>query len=215
MLKTWRQFFYLFLLIFVFPLTSSAHPHAFIEMKNKVLVENDSLVGFSMQWILDEASSSAVLYDLKQAQGDQAALQKLIDEVMNNIINEHYFSYLFDKKGNKIKYTSKPQHYGMKSNGSQVLYYFDFMLSKPQALQGERIELSTYDPTYYVSMYYDQPLQSAVDFSALPKCCRGQVAEPQVDEKIKQYAASLDRTQRDEDTSLGAVFAQKVVLICD
>lgn len=34
-----------------------AHPHAFIDMKTKVLVDKQQLVGFSMQWILDEPSS--------------------------------------------------------------------------------------------------------------------------------------------------------------
>ncbi|THA11277.1 DUF1007 family protein, partial [Rodentibacter pneumotropicus] len=80
-----------------------AHPHAFIEMQTKALVEQNQLVGFSMKWMLDEASSSAVLYDMRQAKGE-AEKQKLIDEVMNNVVNEHYFSYFFDKNNNKIKY---------------------------------------------------------------------------------------------------------------
>ena len=104
-----------------------AHPHAFIDMKTKVLVDKQQLVGFSMQWILDEPSSAAVLYDVKQAKSDKKALQKLIDEVIGNVVNEHYFSYLFDKQGNKVKYSAKPQNYGMKSSGAQVLYYFDTM----------------------------------------------------------------------------------------
>ncbi|MBN6070770.1 zinc transporter binding subunit ZevA [Aggregatibacter actinomycetemcomitans] len=191
-----------------------SHPHAFIEIKTKTLVENQQLVGFSMQWILDEPSSAAVLYDLRQTKGDKNARQKLIDEVMGNVVNEHYFSYFFDKQDNKIKYRAKPQNYGMKSNGSQVMYFFDFMLSKPQPLTDNEYTLSTYDPTYYVSMYYAEPTKSAVDFSALPANCRGEVLEPQVDEKVKQYASSLDQTQRDEDNTLGALFAQKVRLIC-
>ena len=191
-----------------------AHPHAFINMKTKVLVDKQQLVGFSMQWILDEPSSAAVLYDVKQAKSDKKALQKLIDEVIGNVVNEHYFSYLFDKQGNKVKYSAKPQNYGMKSSGAQVLYYFDFMLSKPQLLQDNEFILSTYDPTYYVSMYYDQPFHSAVDFSQLPKNCRGEVLEPDVNEKLKAYASSLDQSQRNEDDTLGAQFAQKVRLIC-
>ena len=73
--------------------TLFAHPHAFIDMKTKVLVDKQQLVGFSMQWILDEPSSAAVLYDVKQAKSDKKALQKLIDEVIGNVVNEHYFSY--------------------------------------------------------------------------------------------------------------------------
>ena len=183
-------------------------------MKTKVLVDKQQLVGFSMQWVLDEPSSAAVLYDVKQAKGDKKALQKLIDEVIGNVVNEHYFSYLFDKQGNKVKYSAKPQNYGMKSSGAQVLYYFDFMLSKPQLLQDNEFTLSTYDPTYYVSMYYDKPFHSAVDFSQLPENCHGEVLEPNINEKLKAYASSLDQSQRNEDDTLGAQFAQKVRLTC-
>ncbi|MFQ1048408.1 DUF1007 family protein, partial [Avibacterium paragallinarum] len=111
--------------------------------------------------------------------------------------------------------------YGMKSNGSQVIYYFDFLLSKPQLLKNNRFELSTYDPTYFVAMSYPEAhkhlnkQQNAVDFSALPSQCQGKVIESNVDEKMRQYAASLDRNQRDEDRSLGQIFSQKVEILCN
>lgn len=66
-------------------------------MQTKPLVKDNQLIGFSTQWLLDEASSSSILYDVKQAKGDKAAQQKLVDEVMNNVVNEHYFSYVLTK----------------------------------------------------------------------------------------------------------------------
>lgn len=211
-----QQFIRLFGIILGFlPIYSLAHPHAFIEMQTKPIIDKQKLVGFSMQWILDESSSSAILYDLAFLQDDQKELQKFIDDMIQNVVNEHYFSYLYDKKGNKIKYSAIPQNYGLKSNGAQVLYFFDFLLAKPQELSNNRFELSTYDSTYYVSMYYDKDKEkSAVDFSSLPQHCQGNVVEPQVDQKLREYAASLDRNQRDEDSSLGVIFAQKVVIQC-
>ncbi|MCW9718051.1 zinc transporter binding subunit ZevA [Avibacterium sp. 21-599] len=198
------------------PLSCFAHPHAFIDMHNKVLVEDGRLVGFSMQWVLDEASSASIIYDLTQST-QPSDKQKLIDEAMKNIVNEHYFSYLFDKNKNKIKYKAQAQHYGMKSNGTQVMYYFDFLLSNPQLLKGNQFELATYDPTYFVAMTYPtlNNKQSAVDFSQLPAQCSGKVVEPNVDQKVREYAASLDRSQRNEDSSLGEVFSQKVEIVCN
>lgn len=212
-----QKFIRLFSFILGFlPIYSFAHPHAFIEMQTKPLVEQQKLVGFSMQWILDESSSAAVLYDLAFVKDNEKELQQFIDEMIKNVVNEHYFSYFFDKNGNKIKYSAQPKNYGLKSNGAQVLYYFDFFLTKPQNLSNNKFELSTYDPTYYVSMYYDKEnkQQSAVDFSQLPQHCQGNIVEPQVDQKLQEYAASLDRNQRDEDSSLGVIFAQKVIIQC-
>ncbi|MFZ7158146.1 zinc transporter binding subunit ZevA [Avibacterium gallinarum] len=207
------------LLLLCWPILGVAHPHAFIDMKSKVLVQQEQLMGFSMQWVLDEPSSASIIYDLAQST-QPSDKQRLIDEAMKNIVNEHYFSYLFDKDKKKIKYKAQPQNYGMKSNGTQVMYYFDFLLSKPQVLKENQFELATYDPTYFVAMTYptqNKPTeikQSAVDFSQLPAQCTGKVIEPNVDEKVREYAASLDRSQRDEDSSLGEVFSQKVEIVC-
>ena len=53
-------------LLLISPFSALAHPHAFIDMQTKPLVKDNQLIGFSTQWLLDEASSSAVLYDVKQ-----------------------------------------------------------------------------------------------------------------------------------------------------
>lgn len=198
--------------LLAFSPTVLAHPHAFIEMKTTPLVENNALKGFAVQWLLDEASSSEMLYDLRLAGNDPQAQKKLADDVIKNIIHEHYFSYLYDKNGNKIKYTAKPANYGLKAQGHQLLYYFDFFLSQPQSLVNNNFTLMIYDPTYYVSMFYQD--KSAVDFSHIPSNCRGELQSQKVDEKTQQYAASLDKSQKEVDFSLGEIFAQKVVLQC-
>ncbi|OOF74247.1 zinc transporter binding subunit ZevA, partial [Rodentibacter caecimuris] len=190
-----------------------AHPHAFIEMQSKPLIEQNQLIGFSMKWTLDEPSSSAILYDMKQVRSE-VEQQKLIDDVMNNVVNEHYFSYFFDKNNNKIKYKKQIQNYGVNKKEAKVQYYFDFLLAQPQRLKNNEFTLMTYDRTYYVSMYYPEE-KSAVDFSALPENCKGEIIEPNVDEKIRFYASSLDKTRKDEDDSLGMLFAQKIKIWCE
>ena len=205
----------LFYLVLFTALNIQAHPHAFIDMQTKPLVKDNQLIGFSTQWLLDEASSSSILYDVKQAKGDKAAQQKLVDEVMDNVVNEHYFSYVFDKDNHKIKYTKHPENYGMRVKGNEVEYYFDFLLAQPQTLQNNEFTLMTYDSTYYVAMRYVETGKRAVDFSSLPGNCKGEVLEPNVDEKIKSYASSLDKSQKNEDDSLGVLFAQKVKIKCE
>ncbi|MDU8924431.1 DUF1007 family protein [Pasteurellaceae bacterium LIM206] len=191
-----------------------AHPHAFINMQLKPLVEEQRLLGFSMKWTLDEASSSELLYDLQLAQGDKREETKLIGELMKNVINEHYFSYFFDKSGNKIKYSAHPRNYGVRNVHGRAMYYFDFLLTNPQPLQNTELTLLTYDPSYYVAMSYDTKSKTAVDFSPLPANCRGAVEDPNVNAQIRDYAASLDRMQKDEDFTLGEQFAQRVVISC-
>ena len=189
-----------------------AHPHAFIDMQTTPIIENNQLTSLSMKWTLDEASSSAVIYDMKQAKTKNEQ-QKLIDDVMGNVVSEHYFSYLYDAQNNKIKYSPHPKNYGVKIQGLQLQYYFDVPLAHSQQLEKNTFSLQTYDPTYYVAMTYTS--KSAVDFSALPKNCQGKLIEPNVNEKIQAYASSLDKSQKNEDDSLGVMFAQKIIIQCE
>ncbi len=181
-------------------------------MQTTPIIENNQLTGLSMKWTLDEASSSAVIYDMKQAKTKNEQ-QKLIDDVMGNVVSEHYFSYLYDAQHNKIKYSPHPKNYGVKTQGLQLQYYFDVPLAHSQKLEKNTFSLQTYDPTYYVAMTYSS--KSAVDFSALPKNCQGKLIEPNVDEKIQAYASSLDKSQKNEDDSLGVMFAQKIIIQCE
>ena len=203
---------YSLLLGLFFSCSVLAHPQAFIDMQTTPIIENNQLTGLSMKWTLDEPSSSAVIYDMKQAKtkNDQ---QKLIDDVMGNVVSEHYFSYLYDAQNNKIKYSPHPKNYGVKIRGLQLQYYFDVPLAHSQNLEKNTFSLQTYDPTYYVAMTYAS--KSAVDFSALPKNCQGKLIEPNVDEKIQTYASSLDKSQKNEDDSLGVMFAQKIIIQCE
>lgn len=109
-----KKLFKLISLIWFFYVHAAvAHPHAFITMKSKPLVKDQQLTGFTLELLLDEMSSF-ILYDLKNSNNDKVARQKLADEVIENIINEHYFSYAYDKQGKKIKLKRQPQNYGMK-----------------------------------------------------------------------------------------------------
>ncbi|BFU59515.1 hypothetical protein HEMROJRC1_18070 [Rodentibacter sp. JRC1] len=207
-----RKFFLLFL---AWIPQVMAHPHAFIDMKIKLLVNEEKLTGFRMQWRLDEASSSEMLYDLALAEGDATAKQRLVDDVMKNVVAEHYFSYFFDKNNKKIKYKSTPKNYGMHAQGTYLEYYFDVLLASPQKLAANQFMLMTYDKTYYVAMLYPEPVRQSVDFSALPANCQGKLIEPNIDEKWRSYAMSLDKSQRDTDNSLGAMFAQTIKIQCE
>lgn len=204
-----RHFFSL--LIWGISLPVFSHPHAFIDMHTTPIIHDNQLQGFSMKWTLDEPSSAAVLYDMKQAK-NHIEKQKLLDDVMQNVVNEHYFSYLFDAQNNKIKYTPHPKNYGINIKGLKVQYYFDMLLSHAQPLKNNTFSLQTYDPTYYVAMTYEH--KHSVDFSSLPLQCHGDLLNPNVDEKIQSYANSLDKTQKEEDDSLGVIFAQKLVIQC-
>lgn len=202
---------YKWLLLFLLPYRVDAHPHAFIDMQSEFLVRDNQLVGIKMNWLFDAPSSAEMLYNLKIANNREQMRTQLADEIMQNIIEQHYFSYFYDQHKQPLRYTSKPDNYVLQVAGDQLRFSFDFYLSKPQPLAGFQGSLSTYDPSYYVAMSYPDPVKGSLP--GYPQC-KISVYTPKINDLLKNYAKSLDKNQQYEDLTLGMQFAQQVNLLC-
>lgn len=193
-----------------------AHPHSFVDLKNKVLLDGTLLKSFQMEWMLDEIASSELIYEL-QTSKDKTQTQKTITaEMEQSAVQNHYFSTLYDSQNQPIKFTTQPTDTRFEVKGNRVVFYVTFHLSKPYDLKQNKARFYTYEPSYYISMEYNREADVAISNTA----CSAKLVQPQVDSKLRLYASSLDKTQspdmpENEDYSLGAQFAQKVELLCE
>ncbi|WP_105450610.1 DUF1007 family protein [Escherichia coli] len=190
-----------------------AHPHSFISLQTQAVTENGLLTGFKMRWTMDEITSADLLYDTGNARPDSEIWKKVAAEVMTNVQGQHYFSELWHN-GQRIKFENRPDSYGLERSGHQVVLTFILPLAESQPLSGQIFTFSTYDPTYFVDMYYNK----ASDFTlpaTIKTICTAKVITPKPDEKMVSYALSLDKGDvSSEDMKLGSNFAQKVRLQC-
>ena len=190
-----------------------AHPHSFISLKTEVVADNGLLTGFNMRWTMDEITSADLLYDAGNAKPGDEVWKKLAAEVMANVLGQHYFSELWHN-GQRVKFDNRPDGYGLEREGHQAVLTFTLPLAKPQPLAGQTLTLSTFDPTYYVDMYYDKDADFTLP-TAMKTSCTAKVMTPKPNEKMLSYAQSLDKADAPpEDMELGNYFAQKVTLQC-
>ncbi|BAS42241.1 periplasmic or exported protein [Klebsiella oxytoca] len=177
------------------------------------MAENGLLTGFKMRWTMDEITSADLLYDAGNAKPGSEIWKKLAAEVMANVLGQHYFSELWHN-GQRVKFDNRPDGYGLERSGHQAVLTFTLPLAKPQPLAGQTFTFSTYDPTYYVDMYYDKDADFALP-AAMKTICAAKVMTPKPNEKMLSYAQSLDKADAPpEDMELGNYFAQKVTLQC-
>ncbi len=197
----------------VLSFSAAAHPHSFISLHSEPVVKDGVLTGFNMRWTMDEITSSDLLYDAGNAQPGSEVWKKLAAEVMANVLGQHYFSELWHN-GQKVKFANRPDGYGLARSGLQAVLTFTLPLATPQPLAGQTFTLSTFDPTYYVDMFYEQDsdFSLAADVQAI---CKATVMTPKPNDKMLSYAQSLDKEDAPaEDMELGNYFAQKVTLKC-
>ncbi|OSM94640.1 hypothetical protein AU509_15225 [Lonsdalea britannica] len=192
---------------------AAAHPHSFIDMRLTVEGKNDLITGLRMVWTMDPMTSADLLYDAGSASQEAEIWKKLAAEVMANVLGQHYFTDVF-RDGKPVKYAPVPSEYHLSRHGNQAVLEFVLPLAHPQPLAGNPLQISTYDPTYFVDMSYKNDNAVAVN-PALSARCHTTLTTPKPDAALQSYALSLDKNDSpDEDMALGQQFAQRVTLQC-
>ncbi|MFC0073173.1 DUF1007 family protein [Samsonia erythrinae] len=212
-LKRWGGRIVLLMTALAFGPPVFAHPHSFIDMQMTVESQNDQITGLRMQWTMDPITSADLLYDAGNAKKESEVWKKLAAEVMANVLGQHYFTDVY-RDSQPVKYASMPTEYHLSRKGNQAVLEFVLPLAHPQPLAGKPLLISTYDPTYFVDMSYQN--DRAVKLApALTSRCKTTLFTPAPNSELQSYALSLDKNDApDEDMELGKQFAQRVTLQC-
>lgn len=194
-------------------LSAQAHPHSFITLTTQIEAADGKMSGLKMRWVMDELTSADLLYDAGKAKPGDEVWKKLAAEVMANVLGQHYFTE-FWHDGKKVKFDNLPRDYGLAREGHQAVLTFTLPLASPQPLAGQTYTFSTFDPSYYVDMSYEDDEQVSLP-AALAGVCKVSVHTPKPSEDMMSYALSLDKEDApEEDMELGKQFAQKVTVKC-
>ncbi|SLM62104.1 MULTISPECIES: DUF1007 family protein [Dickeya] len=190
-----------------------AHPHSFIDMKTTVEGSDTQVTGLRMNWTMDPITSADLLYDAANASNDAEIWKKLAAEVMANVLGQHYFTDVY-RDGKAVKYQPLPTEYHLSREGNKAVLAFVLPFAHPQPLAGPALQISTYDPTYFVDMSYKDG--NAIRLSAaLTGRCKTTLVTPKPDASLQSYAQALDKDAGpDKDMELGKQFAQQVTLQC-
>ncbi|QCT22404.1 DUF1007 family protein [Jejubacter calystegiae] len=189
------------------------HPHSFITLESQMVVENDALAGLAMRWTMDEMTSADLLYDAGGAAPDSPVWKKLAAEVMANVLGQHYFTE-FWHGDRKVTFSNLPRDYRLAREGNKAVLFFTLPLAHPQPLAGQRYRFTTFDPTYYVDMRYDNANSLTLP-EALRQRCKLNLNTPEPDAKLQAWALSLDKEDAPpQEMELGKHFAQQVTLTC-
>ncbi|MXP49963.1 DUF1007 family protein [Pantoea sp. Eser] len=190
-----------------------AHPHSFIDMKTELVAKGDTFTGLKMTWTMDEITSADLLCDAGEAKPGSVVWKKLAAGVMANVLGQHYFSEIWHNQ-QRVKFLNLPDEYNLSRNGHKAVLEFILPLAEPPVLTGQRFDILTFDPTYFVDMFYDNVSALTLPL-ALQDRCKFMLNTPKPNDSLKQYALSLDKADApEEELDLGRQFAQTVILTC-
>lgn len=191
-----------------------AHPHSFISVNTTLVSKQpDTLNGLLMVWKMDEITSADLLYDAGDAKPGSEVWKKLAAEVMANVLGQHYFTEIWHD-GKPVKFENLPTEYHLTREGHQAVLTFVLPLAEPQKVKGQTYTFLTFDPTYFVDMFYDDEKSLKLP-EGWQEHCKLSLKTPKPSASMKAYALALDKADAPpEDMDLGRQFAQTVTLIC-
>lgn len=204
----------LLLIIFsglLLPFLAQAHPHSWIEQQTTLIGDDHQLTAMKMRWSFDAITTAYTLEGEDMSPAHQrATLDKLGQEIIANMMGDHYFTYLYADK-TPLRYKIVPTAHA-EMNGKKLVMTFTIELAKPHPYSQTPLKLLIFDPSYYVDMYW--PKASDIKLTpAVAAHCQSQLIKPHPSEKDVNYAMSIPADE-DPDYPLGQLFTQKLELHC-
>ncbi|MEM9682330.1 MAG: DUF1007 family protein [Pseudomonadota bacterium] len=196
------------------PRPALAHPHAWIDVKVKVLFDKKGRVyALEETWVFD-AFYTAFAFDGLQKDKNGVPSQQAIDAMSKeNFSNIQDFHYLTTVKSDGKSVAFAPA-YDLKSSyeKDRLQMTFTLPLETPLDPAVSSVDYLIYDPTYYIEMLHAENGR-AITLSGAGQDCKHSLTPPNPNPETIAFAAALDRTQSGGD-GLGKLFAERVTIRC-
>jgi ABC-type uncharacterized transport system substrate-binding protein len=193
---------------------AAAHPHAWIDVKVKVLFDDKGrLYALEETWVFDPLYTAFSLDGVKQSKDgspDQKAVDALMHENMKNIKEYNYLTEV-ESNGVKAKF-SGVRDIRSGHRDKRLRLTFTLLLESPIDTAAGPIEYGVFDPTYYIEMLHAEG-GGAIELSGAPADCKYRLDPANPNPNAVALAAALDRTQSAGD-GLGKYFAERVTIRC-
>lgn len=188
---------------------AAAHPHAWIDVRTTIILNGDRMQAIEEEWLFDEFHTVFALSAVK-GRTDKASLLDLARRNLANLKPYGYFTEV-TVNGSRAE-TGTVETFDSAMRGKRLWLRFVLPVALPPSLKSKPVLVSIYDPTYYIEMLHQEgePIYFRGDNSDK---CLGNIRPPKPTMREIARASALDRSAT-ADTSLGRVFAQKVILTC-
>jgi ABC-type uncharacterized transport system substrate-binding protein len=189
-----------------------AHPHAWIDLRTRVIMNDDGRVAaLELDWLFDDFYTAYIAEEF--AQEDRPASEYLPDVASTNLANLAEYDYFTDVRldGERLPLGEVAgAETGLRDK--RLWLRFQVPLVEPVDPASGRLTFAIYDPTYYIEILYLEG--EFVAFSG-PRAdgCFGRMIPPSPSFEAIALASALDATESGGD-GLGELFAETVVVEC-
>jgi ABC-type uncharacterized transport system substrate-binding protein len=193
---------------------AQAHPHVFVTAKEQVIFGPDGKVtGIRAAWTFDDMYSSFVTQGLG-APDQILTPQQLAPLAKTNIESLEEFGYFTVAKagGHQLAFEA-PTDYSLEESKDKLVTLFFTLPLKAPMKPVPALNVSVYDPTYFVSFEFDE--KAPVSLASAPDGCSASVIKPRpLDAGDNQKLSEAFFANMSPGQDFGIKLASKVMVAC-
>ena len=201
-----------FFLIFYLVTPVVAHPHMWIDLETRVILnDHDGLIAIQQTWLFDDFYSAAVIEEAALDPGGvEVGIQKDVNTLMTALEPYSYFTTV--KHGNKTLSLTLVGDVEWKVIQKRVQMSFKTVIDERIDLNAQSLSYAIFDPTYYIEMVHFDDAIVKIEGKAASSChSRIEQPNPSAEAVALSQSAALDSNP---DDTIGRLFAETVYVNC-
>jgi ABC-type uncharacterized transport system substrate-binding protein len=195
---------------------ASAHPHVWVTMKSELVFAPDgSVTGVRHAWTFDDMFSVFATQGLEAKTKGEFTREELapLAEVNVTSLKEYdYFTYA-KANGKKLEFNDPAAGYYLDYDKKETVLTLHFLLPLKQPVKPKDLTLEVYDREFFVDFSFAE--KDPAKLVGAPAQCKLTVGKPQeMNAALAQQLGQLGPNQRDSSLTIGAEYANKILVKC-
>jgi ABC-type uncharacterized transport system substrate-binding protein len=195
---------------------ASAHPHVWVTMKSELVFAPDgSVTGVRHAWTFDDMFSVFATQGLEAKTKGEFTREELapLAEVNVTSLKEYdYFTYA-KANGKKLEFNDPAAGYYLDYDKKETVLTLHFLLPLKQPVKAKDITLEVFDREFFVDFSFAE--KDPAKLVGAPAQCKLTVGKPQeMNAALAQQLSQLGPNQRDSSLTIGAEYANKILVKC-
>jgi ABC-type uncharacterized transport system substrate-binding protein len=195
---------------------ASAHPHVWVTIKSELVFAPDgSVTGVRHAWTFDDMFSVFATQGLEAKTKGEFTREELapLAEVNVTSLKEYdYFTYA-KANGKKIEFNDPAAGYYLDYDKKETVLTLHFLLPLKQPVKAKDITLEVFDREFFVDFSFAE--KDPAKLVGAPAQCKLTVGKPQeMNAALAQQLSQLGPNQRDSSLTIGAEYANKILVKC-
>jgi ABC-type uncharacterized transport system substrate-binding protein len=196
--------------------TASAHPHVWVTIKSELVFAPDgSVTGVRHAWTFDDMFSVFATQGLEAKTKGEFTREELapLAEVNVTSLKEYdYFTYA-KANGKKLEFNDPAAGYYLDYDKKETVLTLHFLLPLKQPVKAKDLTLEVYDREFFVDFSFAE--KDPAKLVGAPAQCKLTVGKPQeMNAALAQQLGQLGPNQRDSSLTIGAEYANKILVKC-